>query len=829
MKLKPEIYRALLTGIQPKDLGRFFVNSKKKLILAKEKVQNLPKDPIKCIVAFNNDAQQIFFAWLSQNITYEKDTRTDEEIISYIKNISDSDIVDVKTELKSLYLQLIMRIVTSKDPHNIIEKLNNSVEDPKPQAPENDIANTSSIMKQICQIALGEEIEKDLIKDAEWGAFIDGIYAIRNKDIKKLTSVLEKIDTSSASYKQLLEYKEKLAVSQYEPPPAKGLIVDDNTEYAPETLEVGNVEWVCYSDSRMVSQSTAFLNVIGYLNRDNLITVPMYQLEVLLPNEGRVIAHSNRITGHMPQPNELGVWKVELFDTEKSIKVTAKTHTRDIFEVIEIPFPSNDPDNVRHWLQDSHITLANKPIFLLSDDILIKPTKDQLEIRRINFQEPFIYWTRLHAFKYTWRSFVIGKLPLHQGYYHCEEPVVTLKRALRLAIENDKLPKLTAMQLQQFIQFISEQANTFDPWQVGRITNIIKTGFTITNNIQDIVSQLLQLEEIKSIISQQKEKILEDYKNNQTQLKADIERLNKEKKILDISLQETKRSEKQLAMSLTQTINKSFEEAKQKGLETLASAALFQVLLGQNLPVETPLLPVNNNSKYAKIGKTTSSFQGTLRALGFKKGDAKICQNLIEIAIKHDFIISFKGFSAEYLGQSCASNLAKKEILSIETTLDSQPDELLSLANDNSWDCAIVNFVNKLPLDVLGAKLETLCIARWLGNETFKDKAILSTISDLDSAFPISDRYHFMGPIIDIQISLDVTEDIPDLYEALSDLTSASIENCQIPEIWIRNIVSTFKCAIEENPSEEKRIRKFIQNYFIPKIVINALKEKTNN
>ncbi len=329
-------------------------------------------------------------------------------------------------------------------------------------------------------------------------------------------------------------------------------------------------------------------------------------------------------------------------------------------------------------------------------------------------------------------------------------------------------------------------------------------------------------------IAQGKQKILDEYQQEQSRVRADLDRLRQERQTLQSQVNAARQDTQKLTASLSQAIMKSFESAKEKGIATLADTALFQALLGQAPVLANGMVMPSgtaNTINMRRLGKLEGSFEETLKACGLDRTHVRLWKILATLAVKHHFVITFKGFAASYAAQTLASSVSKEEILAIDTPLGlMQADELdRALEQQTGWDALIVYNLNRIPLDVLGSKLEEMTLSRWLKSNT-SEKALLCTLAQGESSFPVTERYRYLGPIFDLENPAPSGAAMPDLYEALTETNPAH----NIPKIWVDKITALIDEATAAAPEDKKVMLGLIQHAFIPPHVINAIAHSSN-
>ncbi len=835
MEISSKVFTKLIITLMPSEQAECYKKTRTLLIRANEKVQNAPRNP-KAFTALMKKLKapgiRIVLAWVAKNIISDEEdyTQVFNELMETDK-LSRQDITKEKTiRIIKMRRALLVGIANNKVPTEIIEKLNNLfLQSNLTSESNNENLSTEEIseevlinpIKLLCEIALNEGVTNSQKEDGSLFKFVQGLNFIRNDDLSSLDNIISALDENDIHYSYLYECRakvaNKLAINAL---PKKGLLIEKEKEYRHEDINIEEVVWLCRCNN--IFGSNAYFNPLGYLKDNALIIVPATDLKELLPTEGRVIAHSDKI-GKLPQENEVSFWNIEHYLTDKSIKVKAKSKItkRDIYEVIEIPYKSSDAENVRYWIQNECPNLVNKTIFLLEDDILIKPRVIPLDPKNIDFNESLSLWHFLPAYKIAGKTYILGPLPKHDDLYSCEELDSSLRKIIKQSIEQNNFPNLSKAQIKEFTNTLNEASN-FNKLQIERIKEYLTNTSANVNNIDNIVADLLKLKVVQDGIAAEKEKIIDDFNKGHAEHNKELNALIEEKKVQEKLIESTKQELTKLSNSLSSTIQSAFIKAKDNGIAILAENALFQALLPHN--VSNNKVNITDQIHIINVPKIELSSQNLLRSLGLDKKDSRILYTLIKNAIKEGFIISLKGFSSDYFAQSLASELAHDNICAIEIPFGVSESSFIqesiytALANN---DCFIIKSINRCPANMVAKKLETMIISNWVSGES-KSLNCIVTLADDDSCFTMPDKYKFLGPIIDIDASIseNSTHNILDYF---IDLKSNPSINNRIPKIWLDKIISLIKVTIENDPDDLSIVSKYMQNFFIPGFILDEL------
>lgn len=330
-----------------------------------------------------------------------------------------------------------------------------------------------------------------------------------------------------------------------------------------------------------------FARIAGVYVGTDLIELTPHQARDLFPLSGEVTAFRGTLPGH-PDEAEMGLWNVEHRSPEKNTQFVITEQVAKVYEVIQIPHASTEPDRVRGWLQSTYRQRPSaSPIFQLLDGLVLRLPGEASEY---NYDVPIDGYLNVDAIQLTsGRRIVLKQLPAPEVRYDCAPPTTWIKRLLRSRAESMGFPSFSRAQLQALVEF----ADSEDPAPgsyaraEARLLEIQEQKELLTH----VVTDLLELPEVKAGIEAAKTEIVERFRQEGAMAQSEIDRLEKQKqelhrdierqrKALGEEVDRQKKSVKQHEAELERRIKITFERATADGMATLAETSLLRGVLG---------------------------------------------------------------------------------------------------------------------------------------------------------------------------------------------------------------------------------------------------------
>lgn len=587
---------------------------KQKLIMAGAKADNLPKtlsQQLHFLTALQPKAQIVIQTWIRENTQLSERVDPNKilnDILLKEKNGNDM-------ESSKLLWRNILGFYISQPCPEIIERFLN---DEMVLSPHDDVEKDSESLPEHQSINVTEDdLEQCLLISQGLDASSDRIFPM---------FVAALVDTLNGKQEAASAWKEKLSTHAF-PMAQKFESIISEFEFAHNQKEANGVEvlsaeFIATEDmddyvidsvafvgavTKLLPNDAFFVSPIALFINDKVWSISEEQAKTLYPHRGEVVGFINNYTKIFTQ-GELGIWRVEHRPSDKTAQYVLADYQSRVYLVVRVPHLSSDPDSVREWLLTQYQPQDESPaIFLLDDGVALRLPGDFSNPKKYNFDVPLDSYRKLSYIELrSHKATIVTQLPIASEKYDCAPAGTWIKRLIKRNHSSTNFPIFNKTHLQNLTHFIAE----YEP-ESSAYYRALTHLEQISNSrelLDDMVQQLLKLPVIDAQINLKKNAILAEYESEQEQLKQAISSLvdkkaqleleiDKQKKNLKNEIEKSKKALCQHELELDSRIRKTFENASQAGIETLAQAALLRALIADaTVPVSQPKLTVKPES-----------------------------------------------------------------------------------------------------------------------------------------------------------------------------------------------------------------------------------------
>lgn len=288
---------------------------------------------------------------------------------------------------------------------------------------------------------------------------------------------------------------------------------------------------------------------------------------------------------------EIGVWTAVRRGPEHATRCVVEKCLPRPFLPVRIPVPSTDPDAVRTWMLQSYKpSPLHQPLFLLSDGLALRLPSGQYDPSRIDYDTPLdgyrdVKWIELVG---AGISFV-ADLPANVEKIDCAPPATLVKRLFRKLKEGEGAPSLTKAEVQALSDLAATNQGALG-FQLHRALAGLQTAADAQALLQGAAAELLAIPAVQEIIEAEKRRVAAAQTAQVQQAQESLNYVAKRKQTIEGELEqlrnairqetdERKKAARQQEADLVRRLRTAFEKASQEGAETLAQAAVFKALL----------------------------------------------------------------------------------------------------------------------------------------------------------------------------------------------------------------------------------------------------------
>lgn len=342
---------------------------------------------------------------------------------------------------------------------------------------------------------------------------------------------------------------------------------------------------------KVLPQGQIFVSLAALYIDGKWTEVSPMQAKELFPSSGDATAAPHSIPGTFVE-GEIGTWIAELKSPDKSTRYVITQHHGRVYAVNQVPHSSQEPDEVRRWLLDAYKpSPGSVPVFHLSDGVALRLPGDLSNPSKFNFDMPLDCYRGLEPIELGASRLVLAPhLPAGLGKFHCEPSGTLIKRLFKQARDFENVPALGKVQLQALANFANLSSSESDLRAHARALESLDNAADAKAILDGTIRQILELPAIKGRIDAEIAEIAEKYAAEQNNLKNEIVDLAEKRRLLNADLEarkeaaqaeleKLKKAGRQQEAELEKRIKNTFDKAVEGGLETLANAALLRVIL----------------------------------------------------------------------------------------------------------------------------------------------------------------------------------------------------------------------------------------------------------
>ncbi|WP_404303099.1 hypothetical protein [Alicycliphilus denitrificans] len=339
-----------------------------------------------------------------------------------------------------------------------------------------------------------------------------------------------------------------------------------------------------------------FVKVTGLVIDGDLVLLSPEQARELFPIHGDVTGFFSVVGGGWKASRE-GIWRVEHRSSEKSAHYVIVEELARAYEVVQVPFNSNDPDAIRGWLTASYKGRDEVlPVFQTLDRLIFKLPGDASNPAKFNFDTPLdSYASHSAARTADGRVVSIDPFPASNQRFDCAPATTWIKRLLREGAAVGGFPVLTKAQVGALVDFVSSKADPSTTSSYRRAQASLEASFDTRAEIEEAIGLLLEIPRVKEAIEHEKKAAVEALRQDKEGLASEVEDLRSKKRELlgeiekqrkshQTELERLKKAAHSQELDLERRMKAVFERAGKDGAETLAQVSLIRALLSPGTP-----------------------------------------------------------------------------------------------------------------------------------------------------------------------------------------------------------------------------------------------------
>ncbi|MDP3281449.1 MAG: hypothetical protein Q8M57_10460 [Nitrosomonas sp.] len=756
----------IIFGLEPNTITQFFKENRTLLIQAGIKVQNIPKLPKKLveliISKFSDRSYPIFEKFIRQHLKVI-DPVDVQLIINRFKQAEEND-EEFNIDEKKKYCESTLYYLFSDDTsEELLGFLQTSVSGAR-----------KNLAKKLPSLPI--EILPDYIPtlvSSTLGHYDDSLSEHFPDYLHHFFSALTKIkqgenvDGIKISLESFPILFSALAEAEFAKTLTDSTKAEDSGVICMERIPLSSIENLHLSDIEVLAhclnvshdKDKCFLEPIALIRKDGMAQLSKSLWSELFPTSGQLIAFADTPGLRLPSKGEYGVWQVEEFMTDRPIKCRVQRKTKQVFEVYQLGVPSANYDDVKAIIAEFPGKTFNRPLFLLSDGIIVRFKHDIDDFSRETFDEPLDAWFSLVALRDGTRTLVCGPLPPADFTYDCSDLDRVLKNLIKIEQELNVIPHLTKAQTSKVVFALRDAAKELDVKRLDYINTKLDFILEADEVVGKLISVILVHPKIVAEINKVKElaeQVLLTHKNDLIQ---DIEKLKVLKSDLQQDLKHQQSEQLKLPVQVGKAVRLAFNEAREHGLKSFAESTVIGALmeaLGETRASSGIILGDQQNHRSRQryiFPEQEINFEQFLTQSGFLNRWARGIRIAIDTALQVGLSIIFYGTFASMGARKFSQSMSKKSVCTINVPVGwIDPDHIDEcLDNSEKWDVILINNYNLSAIESYGSRLLMLQEDRLWNKAVSQDLLIVASVSDSVAALPRSHSFEKMS----LSINLD--------------------------------------------------------------------------
>jgi hypothetical protein len=532
-------------------------------------------------------------------------------------------------------------------------------------------------------------------------------------------------------------------------------------------FDLRSVEVVAECKNVISGGNAAFLSPVGIWDGSGIHRCSASGYARIFPTNGDIYAPGSTPGVRVPERGELGVWRVEIYETDRPVRARIKRAVTSLAEVVRLPVPSTNHDSVRDALSTIHEAHSSGVVFELLDRLLVKPRRRIPDLIKERFSEPFDAWSELKGFAWKGRRYALCPPGQPEFLYDCAEPELFLKKLLSLEGRFERQPKLTKSQIKELVESVWEAHHGIDLVRLEGLRRSLDRYVATDELLAGVTAMLLEQPRVKKSLESAMKEAVEKAVALKKELADELRKLSTRKSQLESELREWESTQRKIPSQVTKAIRDAFERARADGVKALAETAVVQAIAGA-------LGAPGSGSSQSSAGITTSDIVWSvddgrsrqppgltlaqlLSKIGVSAGRVDAYAKAIEVAASAGVMVAFKGTAGATAAIEVARQVAAGEICIGRVTLGAIDSSACSmqLADSRANGRAIVlTNANLSDIEVYGSTLVEHVVDRLAFAREDKRPLLIVSLADGPSALPLE------GTVasICVVISLDANE-----------------------------------------------------------------------
>jgi hypothetical protein len=416
----------------------------------------------------------------------------------------------------------------------------------------------------------------------------------------------------------------------------------------------------------IIESGTRFIKVVAILSGDIVYQIDSDQRRQLLPESGDIVWLTKGFRKLLDR-DECGIFTVKLSDDNgenRSNKFVVKDFVNQVFPVVECPSDASDATGIRLWFKGHEEQLAASGSYVnLVGNVLIRPHKQGP--LAIDFDRPVDIFNGGVLYEISGYQYLVGATPGDEQI-DISSPESFFKKIIRSGLA-DRV-NLSKGQITHLIEEFSAISTGQNARKIDDIHSFLDELLIKEETLNSLVGELFKAQRVQAEIEERIERATEKKTAHVNELKNEIISLEQQKKGLKTGLDKDKEQHKKIRQNFSSDLKSTFEKGISDGTKLLADVALFQAFLRSD-PAGGRLGEHVLRSGYQCSVRDVSPSdieKQLAKQLNYSVDDLKRLFKAVNLTQSVGLNISFKGSKARLLADIFADNLGFDSVYSFE-------------------------------------------------------------------------------------------------------------------------------------------------------------------
>ena len=671
---RKRIVRMLELGTEPHELERCLHESRKPLIAAGAKADNLPKglgQQAEFVENLPLKAEELVCSWFKENSDFSSCA---DAVSSAERLFAEPECSD-----RNVWRSILRAFVLRECPPSVALWLSGAEAPSNQSAAKSQDFADSGVTPEAAELLMSVAAGKGLDGlQTPIPMLLAGAIAAAKGDTKSAEGWMAKLgahhDPAGPKLANAVAAVLRLSSPAVEPTRAKLL----SSEMAPEIDHLPFIGIV----KKILPTGQLFVSVAALKVDDIFYEVSPSLARQIFPETGDATVFPTVVHKQFSE-GEIGLWTAVRRGPDHATRCVVERSLPRPFLPVRVPHPSSDPDAVRDWMLHVYTpTPLHQPLFLLADGLAVRLPSGHHDPSRIDFDTPLdgyrgVEWIELVD---AGVSFV-ADLPPEIEKLDCAPPATLVKRLFKRVKESEAVPSLTKSEIQAIAELAGANQDTLKS-QVARALLGLRGATDAKVLLQEAGEELLAIPAVQEIVEAEKRRVAEALTAQVQQAKESLNYVAKRKQVLEDELEqlrntirqetdERKKAAKRQEADLVRRLRSAFEKASQEGAETLAQVAVVRALLqpvasnepagNEANPTDSTITSVPHTATDLAAGPVIDSVRGLRRTVEACSSFSGVNELLLACAVaaaRTSPVIGITGGGASVLVRAMADVLA---------------------------------------------------------------------------------------------------------------------------------------------------------------------------